>query len=118
VVEGMLEQPFQSAPLWISGNLDVGHLVTTGCLVVMGNVTVRGHFYGNCTNYCTHVFGDFSSESVVLEKNHHFAIHGEVQHQLMLDDEEDGPDATAEWMQKWGVEPHDEAGLARALRKS
>lgn len=115
-VSGVLEQPFRAAPVFIRGNLRADHLVTTGCLVVMGNVTLAGVFYGNCTNYCTHVYGSFTAKEIILEKNHHFALHGEATADLRLDDEEHGSAATEAWMNSHGVDAHDETALAAALR--
>lgn len=118
VVEGVLEQPFRSSPLWIEGDLEADHLVTCGYIAVRGSVRVAGVLYGNCTNYCTLVYGDFASEHLILEKNHHFAAMGEERATERLEDEEDGYEATEAWMNARGLESHDETGLAAALRAS
>ena len=115
-VRGVLEQPFGTSPLLVEGKLAAGHVVTTAQLVVMGDAVIGGTFYGNCTNFDTVVYGGLRAQSVILEKNHHFAVHGKLSCKEMLDDEEDGYDATAQWMEKRGVERHDARGLAKVLR--
>ena len=56
-------------------------------------VPQTGTFYGNCTNYDTVVYGSFSANTVVLEKNHQLAIHGpkQITFSLPLVDDESSP---------------------------
>ena len=115
-LDGILEQPFRSAPLLITGDLTAAHLVTCGMLVVLGNVKLGGVFYGNCTNYFTVVYGDFEAEEIIREKNHLFGIFGSTRANVILDDEEDGYEATAAWMEQRGASAHDETTLAKILR--
>jgi hypothetical protein len=98
VVDGVLEQPFRSAPVIVLGDLRCRALCTDGYLVVMGDLVVDDMLYGCCTNYATIVFGALRATTVLLDRNHHLAVHGERLVRTELTDEEDGGAAILEYL--------------------
>jgi uncharacterized protein (TIGR02996 family) len=102
-IDGVLEQPFRSAPMIVFGNVHCRGLCTDGYLVVMGDLVVDDVFYGCCTNYMTIVFGAVRVGTLLLDKNHHFGAHGEVVAETELSDEEDGYDAIPDHLAERGL---------------
>lgn len=118
-IDGVLEQPFRSSPVIVSGDLRCRSLCTDGYLVVIGDLVVDDTFYGCCTNYPTIVFGSARIGSLLLDRNHHFGLHGALEAQTRLSDEEDGYEAIGTHLVGRGLFPEGEltaSTLATRLR--
>lgn len=100
-VDGLLSHAHN--PVFIAGNLRARCLYTDSCLAVMGDLHIEDVFYGCCTNYCTHIFGRATVGTLLLDKNHHYIVHGKSKSKLRLEDEVDGYDAIPTWLVKAGV---------------
>src|SRR5262249_14911477 len=120
VIDGVLEQPFRSSPVIVLGDLRCRALCTDGYLVVMGDLVVDDLFYGCCTNYPTIVFGAIRAAAVLLDRNHHLGVHGEVEGETWIADEVDGYDAIPQYLAERRLLPMDSLGarsLAASLRR-
>lgn len=123
-VRGVLQQAFRAGGLLVRGTLAADHVVTTGEIAVTGDLVVGGTLVGNCTNYCTNVWGRTRAQTVISAKEHYFCCWGGLEAEMILDTEETPNlgaratalgDAVAGYLRD-DVDLYDEVGVAEVLR--
>jgi hypothetical protein len=67
----------------------------------MGDVRV-GRFLGVDDGFGTRVVGDLIADDMVGYRNHHLSLFGTLSCTTYVDDEDDGDDAVADVLAKWG----------------
>ncbi|MBA3820960.1 MAG: hypothetical protein H0X17_18885 [Deltaproteobacteria bacterium] len=77
-VSGRIVQRFRAGVLVVFGSLRARHLVTTGQILVLGDLEVTGTLYGNCTNYATVVLGATRVGTLISAKGHMSSFLGPV----------------------------------------
>ncbi|MDQ3368742.1 MAG: hypothetical protein M3680_25210 [Myxococcota bacterium] len=77
-VSGRIVQRFRAGALVVFGSLRARHLVTTGPILVLGDLEVTGTMYGNCTNHATVVLGATKVGTLISAKQHMFSFLGPV----------------------------------------
>lgn len=94
-VKGILKQDFRAGALLVMGDLQAGHVLTTGELACAGELRVDGLLYGNCTNYGTNVWGKTTAPTVISAKHHYFSFWGGHDIGVLIDVEGDTPNLDA-----------------------
>lgn len=69
-------QRFRGGTLVVFGSLRAQHIVTTGQILVIGDLDVAGTLYGSCTNYATTVLGAARIGTLISAKEHLFSLMG------------------------------------------
>ena len=69
-------QRFRAGTLVVFGSLRAQHVITTGQILVVGNLDVTGTMYGNSTNYATTVLGAARVGTLISAKEHLFSLLG------------------------------------------
>lgn len=69
-------QRFRAGTLVVFGSLRAQHIITTGQILVVGDVDVPGTIYGNSSNYATTVLGNAKVGTLISAKAHLFALLG------------------------------------------
>jgi hypothetical protein len=117
-------QRFRAGTLVVLGALRAHHLVTTGQILVTGDLDVPGTVYGNCTNYATTVLGGARIGTLISAKRHLFSLLGARAIDTLVDPDGDAPNfatfARTAPRSPRAVDPavgdaHDEAAIAAAL---
>jgi hypothetical protein len=63
-------QRFRARTLIVFGSLRAQHVITTGQILVLGDLDVAGTLYGNSTNYATIVLGATRIGTLIAAKQH------------------------------------------------
>ncbi len=69
-------QRFRAGTLVVFGSLRAHHIITTGQILVIGDLDVTGTMYGNSSNYATNVLGAAKIGTLISAKEHLFALLG------------------------------------------
>lgn len=69
-------QRFRAGTLVVFGSLRAQHIITTGQILVIGDLDVPGTIYGNSSNYATIVLGEAKVGTLISAKEHLFALLG------------------------------------------
>jgi hypothetical protein len=114
-------QRSRAGTLVVLGSLRAHHVVTTGQLVVLGDLEVTGTLYGNSTNLATIVLGGARIGTLISARRHLFSLLGSYQIDTLVDPDHDAPNfsifarATPRSPRAIVGDPHDEAAIAAAL---
>jgi hypothetical protein len=117
-------QRFRAGTLVVFGSLRATHVVTTGQILVIGDLDVTGTLYGNCTNYATIVLGAARVGTLISVKDHLFSLLGVHEIGELVDPDGDAPNfsifARTTPRSPRAIDPavgdaHDEAAIAAAL---
>jgi hypothetical protein len=91
VIRRRLVQRFRAGALVVVGSLRAHHLVTTGLIVVLGDLEVTGTLYGNSTNYGTTVLGGARIATLIATKRHLISPLADYQIDALVDPDGDAP---------------------------
>ncbi len=69
-------QRFRAGTLVVFGSLRAQHIITTGQILVVGDLDVPGTMFGNSSNYATTVLGEAKVGTLISATNHLFALLG------------------------------------------
>ena len=75
-VTNRVVQRFRAGTLVVFGSLRAHHIITTGQILVIGDLDVTGTMYGNSSNYATNVLGAAKVGTLISAKDHLFALLG------------------------------------------
>lgn len=123
-VSGRIVQRFRGGTLVVFGSLRARHLITTGQILVLGDLEVTGTLYGNCTNYATIVLGTARIGTLISARGHLFSFVGPHEIGELLDVDHDAPNfeiyarttpRSTRTLDPAVVDPHDDAAIADAL---
>jgi len=90
-VRRRLVQRFRAGALVVVGSLRAHHLVTTGPIVVLGDLEVSGTLYGNSTNHATIVLGATRIATLIAAKRHLVSPLGDYAIETLVDPDGDAP---------------------------
>jgi hypothetical protein len=119
-----LVQRFRAGTLVVFGSLRAEHVITTGQILVTGDLDVRGTLYGNSTNYATIVLGAAQVATLISAKQHLFSLLGAYEIGALVDPDDEAPNfpifARTMPRSTRAIDPavgdaHDEAAIAAAL---
>jgi len=117
-------QRFRAGTLVVLGSLRAHHVVTTGQILVLGDLEVTGTLYGSCTNHATTVLGAARIGTLISVKQHLFSLLGATAIGALVDPDGDAPNfaiyARSAPRSTRALDPalgdaHDEAAIAAAL---
>jgi hypothetical protein len=117
-------QRLHAGTLVVFGALRAHHLVTTGQILVTGDLDVPGTAYGNATSYATVVLGGARIGTLISAKRHLFSLLGARAIGALVDPDGDAPNfaifARTAPRSARPIDPavgdvHDEAAIATAL---
>lgn len=117
-------QRFRAGTLVVFGALRAHHVITTGQILVTGDLDVPGTLYGNCTNYATTVLGAARIGTLISAKQHLFSLLGATAIDQLIDPDGDAPNfaifartapRSPRTIDPAVGDPHDEAAIATAL---
>jgi hypothetical protein len=117
-------QRFRAGLLLVFGSLRARHVITTGQILVIGDLDVAGTLYGNSTSYATIVLGAARIGTLISAKPHVFSLLGAVSIGELVDPDGDAPNfsifARTTPRSSRTIDPavgdaHDEAAIAAAL---
>lgn len=123
-VTGRIVQRFSAGPLVVFGSLRARNLVTTGQILVLGDLEVTGTLYGNCTNLATTVLGAARVGALLSARAHQFSFTGPRALGELVDVDPPAPNfdlyaqatpRSARTIDPDIGDPHDEAAIASAL---
>ena len=123
-VTGRIVQRFRAGTLVVFGSLRAHHLVTTGQILVLGDLEVTGTMYGNCTNHATTVLGTARVGTLLSARSHLFSFVGPRVIGELVDVDQRAPNfdlyAQATPRSTRTIDPvigdaHDESAIATAL---
>lgn len=123
-VHGRIVQRFRAGALVVFGSLRARHIITTGQMLITGELDVTGTLYGNCTNYATIVIGDARIATLISAKQHLFSLLGAISIGELVDIDDDAPNfsifARNAPLSSRTIDPdvgdaYDEAAIAAAL---
>jgi hypothetical protein len=84
-VHNRIVQRFRAGTLVVFGSLRSKHVITTGQILVTGDLDVAGTLYGNCTNYATIVLGTSRIGTMISAKEHLFSLLGDCKIDELVD---------------------------------
>jgi len=117
-------QRFRAGTLVVLGSLRAHHVVTTGQILVLGDLEVTGTLYGSSTNYATTVVGAARVGTLISVKQHLFSLLGATAIGALVDPDGEAPNfeiyARSAPRSPRVLDPaigdaHDEAAIATAL---
>jgi len=117
-------QRLRAGSLVVFGSLRAHHVVTSGQILVTGDLDVTGTLYGNSTNSTTTVLGDSRVGTLISANRHLFSLLGAVTIGELVDPDGDAPNfsifARSTPRSSRAIDPaigdrHDEAAIAAAL---
>lgn len=117
-------QRFRAGSLVVFGSLRAHHAITSGQILVTGDLDVPGTLYGNSTNRATVVLGAARIGTLISAKRHLFSLVGAVAIGELVDPDGDAPNfaifARTTPRSPRTLDPavggaHDEAAIAAAL---
>ena len=123
-VRKRIVQRFRAGVLVVVGTLRAHHVITSGHIVVLGDLDVPGTLYGNSTNHSTIVLGATRVGTLIAVKRHGFAPLAAYTIGALVDPDGDAPSmaifARSAPRSPRGLDPaigdpHDAAAIADAL---
>ncbi len=121
-IAGTLRQEFRAGGLVVFGNLTAKNVVTTGSILVFGDLDVPGTLFGNCTNYETDVLGHANVGTLISAKEHLFAFWATYAVTNVVDVRGGTPNLDLyggeEKQLRADVNPFEEKSVARSLAES
>ncbi|MBC7976630.1 MAG: hypothetical protein H7138_16780 [Myxococcales bacterium] len=84
-------QRFRAGTLIVFGSLRAQHVITTGQILVLGDLHVAGTLYGNSTNYATIVLGETRIGTMIAAKQHLVSPLGAYTIGALVDPDGDAP---------------------------
>lgn len=124
-VHKRIVQRARAGTLVVTGSLRAQHLVTTGQILVIGDLEVPGTVYGNSTSHATTVLGAARIGTLISARRHLFSLLGAYAIGELVDPDGDAPNfsifARAAPRSPRAIDPavgdaYDEAAIAAALR--
>jgi hypothetical protein len=119
-------QRSRAGSLIVFGSLRAHHAITTGQILVTGDLDITGTLYGNSTNRTTIVLGAARIGTLISAKRHLFSLLGPVAIGELVDPDGDAPNfpifARTAPRSSRTIDPaigdaHDEAAVATALAR-
>ncbi len=123
-VSGRIVQRFRAGTLVVFGSLRARHLVTTGQILVLGDLEVTGTLYGNCTKYATIVLGTARVGTLISAKKHLYSFVSTHEIGELVEVDDDAPNfaiyarttpVSKRMLDPALGDPHDGAAIASAL---
>jgi hypothetical protein len=90
-VDKRIVQRLHAGMLIVFGSLRARHVITTGQILVIGDLDVAGTLYGNTTSYTTIVLGAARVGTLISAKQHLFSLLGAVSIGELVDPDGDAP---------------------------
>ena len=123
VSKRIVQRP-RAGSLIVFGSLRARHVITTGRILVTGDLDVTGTLYGNTTSHATVVLGAARIGALISAKQHLFSLLGAFSIGELIDPDGDAPNfaifARTTPRSARAIDPaigdaHDEAAIAAAL---
>lgn len=117
-------QRFRAGSLIVFGSLRARHVITSGQILVTGDLDVAGTLYGNSTSYATIVLGAARIATLISAKQHLFSLLGAFAIGELVDPDHAAPNfsifarttpRSSRTIDPAAGDAHDEAAIAAAL---